>query len=217
MNQKDTKPERKWSGEYGVQWTEDNYTTPEQINSLYKDRFGQTKQELVERFVGDLDRESKILEVGSNVGTQLLFFKELGFDNLYGIDIQREAIEIAHQERPELDIIEGNLYDIPFRSGFFDLVFTSGVLIHVHPDKIDQAVEELIRCTSDRIYGHEYYAEEYTEITHRGEDGVLWKTDFPSIFLKKENTTLIDQEHLEHKENDNVDIEYTLTVSNHEK
>jgi len=210
LSENTTKPERLWAGDYGREWTRDNERDVDQINRLYDERFGITKTALLERFLGDLPADAKILEVGANSGIQLSCLKELGFNRLYGIDIQREAIELAHKKRPELDVIEGNIFDIPFQDGFFDLVFTSGVLIHIPPEKINSALNEIVRCTNDRIYGHEYYSEEYTEIEHRGHEGVLWKADFPEQYMEGRDLQLVDVDYLEHRDSDNIDVEFSL-------
>lgn len=199
-----------WAGEYGEKWTRRNEMDVDDIDKLYKDRFGISRIELLDRFFGRLDRSARILEVGANTGTQLLCLRELGFKNLYGIDIQREAVERAHEERPSLDIIGGNLFNIPFKDDFFDLVFTCGVLIHIPDSKLDQAMAEIVRCSNEYIYGHEYYAEEYTEVTHHGHDGVLWKTDFPARYVNSQEVELIDSVYLKHDGSDNTDVEYLL-------
>lgn len=212
MTQDDAKPQRLWTGEYGEEWTEGNYQNVAESNELFREKFGRSKPEHLQQFFGDLPKDSRILEVGSNVGTQLLCLKELGFDNLYGIDIQRKAIESAHRHRPELDIIEGDLFDIPFKDDYFDLVFTSGVLIHVPPRRIDAGIAELVRCSKQWVYGHEYFAESYTEVTHRGHDGVLWKTDFPAKFVEKQDVELVKSEYLNHIDSENVDVTYLIEV-----
>jgi pseudaminic acid biosynthesis-associated methylase len=199
-----------WAGEYGEAWTQRNDMGVDEIDELYEERFGISRLELLNRFLGGLDRNVRILEVGANIGTQLLCLRELGFEKLYGIDIQREAIERAHRERPSLDIIEGNLFDIPFKDGFFDLVFTCGVLIHVPDEELDRAMDEIVRCSSDYVFGHEYYAEDHSEITHRGHDGVLWKADFPSRYVGSRPLELVDSIHLEHNDSGNIDVEYLL-------
>lgn len=212
MSEKDTKPERLWAGEYGEEWTSDNDSDIAEVDAMYRKQFGISRTDLVDRFLGDVDRDARILEVGANIGTQLRFLEEMGFTRLYGIDIQRKAIERAHRRRPQLDIVEGNLFDIPFKDGFFDLVFTSGVLIHVPPEKLDAALDEIVRCSRDLIYGHEYYADDYTEITHRGHDNVLWKTDFPARYRNGRSLETVDVEYLTYADSDNVDVEFLLRL-----
>jgi len=212
MENKNSKPQRLWAGEYGEEWTEDNYQDVSESNIQFKEKFGISKPDHLKRFFSDIPKDSRILEVGANVGTQLMCLKELEFNNLYGIDIQRKAITTAHQHRPELDSIEGDIFDIPFKNDYFDVVFTSGVLIHIPPKRIDEAVAEIVRCSDKWVYGHEYYADTYTDITHRGHDGVLWKTDFPSKFVEAQDVELTDIEYLNHTESDNVDVTYLLQV-----
>jgi pseudaminic acid biosynthesis-associated methylase len=203
-------PKSLWEGEFGVEWTERNQATVAEENEWYESHFGVSRTDLMERFLGGLDEDFKILEVGSNVGTQLKCLQEIGFSNLYGIDVQREAVERAHRERPELDIIEGDAFDIPFKDGFFDLVFTQGVLIRVPPEDLGTVMDEIVRCSSRWIYGHEYYADEHTKVEYRGHDDFLWKADFPELYQDGRKLVLEDETHLEYPSSDNRDVEYLL-------
>ena len=208
--QRKSKPEERWMGEYGESWTKDfENRDVEEAEKWFKKHFGRSKRDLLERFLDPVDKDARILEVGANVGAQLSFLSEMGFTNLYGIDIQEHAV---HQSRPELNVIQGNMFDIPFKDGYFDLVFTHGTLIHSPPDKIDIAVNEISRCSNRWIFGHEYYADSYVEIKHRGEENVLWKTDFPSKFSEKQGSKIVDIEYLEYNDNDNVDVEYLIKL-----
>jgi hypothetical protein len=66
------------------------------------------------------------------------------------------------------------------------LVFTSGVLIHISPNDIDNVLDEMYRCTNKYIWGFEYYnPDEYQRVTYRGNDNLLWKTDFSKLFLNR--------------------------------
>jgi pseudaminic acid biosynthesis-associated methylase len=208
-------PQEIWDGEFGEEYTDRNKTTVEGANNQSKEAYGISKFDRLERFLDKINRDANLLEVGSNIGTQLMCLREMGFENLYGIDVQRKAIEEAHQKRPELNIIEGDALDIPFKDGFFDLVFTSGVLIHIPPENINSAMKEIARCTSEWVYGMEYYAEEYTEVEYRGHENLLWKTDFPSLFQEHCDLELVDVEHRRDStySEETVDVEYLLRKS----
>ena len=125
------------------------------------------------------------MEVGANLGNQLRALRRNGFRQLYGIEIQRYCVEQAKELNPEVDIIEGSAFDIPFKDGFFDLVFTNNVLIHIAPDDIGQVMDEMRRVTRRWIWGFEYYAPTYTEIPYRGHDNLLWKADYGRLFLER--------------------------------
>ena len=176
---------QQWSSEFGKEYTERNPHTIEVMDELYKKQFGLTRTELNLTFLGNFDRSTRILEVGSNVGAQLHGLQKIGFKNLYGIEIQPYAVEVSKQNTKNINLIQGSAFDIPFKDGFFDLVCTSGLLIHIAPEDIANVLDEIYRCTRQYIWCFEYYAEEYTEINYRGQRNLLWKTNFSRLFLDR--------------------------------
>jgi pseudaminic acid biosynthesis-associated methylase len=139
------------------------------------------------------------LEVGCNVGVQLLILNNLGYKNLYGIEINEYAIDTSKENTKGKDIyiIKGSALDIPYKDLFFDLVFTSGLLIHISPDDINRVLDEIYRCSRKYIWCYEYYSDSYEKVTYRGVDNLLWKTDFVRLFMKRfKNLELIKEERL---------------------
>ena len=138
----------------------------------------------------------------------------MGYKNLYGIEINEYAIDMSKEitKGKDVYIIKGSAFDIPFKDSFFDLVFTSGVLIHISPDDINQVLEEIYRCTKKYIWGYEYYSDEYTMINYRGEDNLLWKADFAKLFIKRyKDLKVVKEEKYVHLDNpENVDAMYLL-------
>jgi len=59
-------------------------------------------------------------------------------------------------------------FEIPFPDGFFDVIFTSGVLIHIAPSDLPKALHEIHRCAGGFIWGLEYYSPQPMEVTYRG-------------------------------------------------
>jgi len=51
-----------------------------------------------------------------------------------------------------INIIHGVADDIPFKDGYFDMVFTSGVLIHISPGNINRVLDEIYRCSREYIW-----------------------------------------------------------------
>ncbi len=177
---------KEWTGEFGKEYTKRNLITPEGVDNTYLSKYGVTRTSINKDFIDFLDRDVKILEVGTNIGLQLNLLSKLGFKNLYGIEINPSAIEISHKLNESLPIyiIKASAFDIPFKDKWFDLVFTSGVLIHIHPNDMINATKEIYRCTNKHIWCFEYFAPEgYKEIIYRGKSNLLWKTDFKKIFL----------------------------------
>ena len=207
----DTYQSKKWASEFGKMYTDRNPHTIEEMDEIYKKQYGITRTELNLMFLNDFDRGIKILEIGSNVGTQLQGLQKIGFTNLYGIELQQYAVELSKQYTKNVNLIQGSVLDIPFKDNFFDLVFTSGVLIHISPDDIEVAMKEIYRCTKKYIWGFEYYADTYTEISYRGENNLLWKADFAKIFVEKlPDLELIKVKQIKYLSNDNIDFMFLL-------
>jgi len=204
-----------WMGTFGKEYTDRNAVTLEQMDELHKKSYGISKTELNETFVGDLERSVKILEVGSNLGNQLLSLQKMGFENLYGIEVNSYAIEQAKANTRNINIIQGDAFDIPFKDRYFDLVFTSGVLIHIAPQDIERALREIHRCSREYIWGYEFYADTYTEVRYREHDNLLWKTDFVSLYLELfDDLYLIKENRIKHIDNDNVNTMFLIKKRN---
>jgi pseudaminic acid biosynthesis-associated methylase len=174
-----------WEEQFGEEYLQRNVYSPTQLDVFYTKNYGKTKTSLNELFLKDIPKDIKILEVGTNIGNQLLHLQSMGFTNLYGIEIQDRAINYAKHRTDNLNIIKGDALDIPFKDGFFDLVFTHGVLIHISPSNIEQAISEIYRVSNKYIFGLEYFAENYTDIEYRGEKNIMWKTNFMKLYLDK--------------------------------
>ena len=190
-------PVRTWCGAFGRAYTDRNKDeTVADVDAEYQESFGIAKTTLFEQFLGDLDRDARILEVGCNAGVQLEVLSELGFSDLYGVDVQRNALQVASTRRDGFEVVQADGRRLPFADDAFDLVFTVGVLIHIPPSMINGVLDEIVRCSRERIYGCEYYAPSYTEVVYRGESGVMWKTDFASQYKMGRELALVDSKRL---------------------
>ena len=138
--------------------------------------------------------------------------KTNGYSNLWGIELQDYAVEVARKRTSGFNIVKGTAFDIPFKDNFFDLVFTSGVLIHISPDDIDKVLDEMYRCTNKYIWGFEYYNPDgYLTVTYRGNDNLLWKTNFSKLFLDRfSDLKLVHTKIVKYTNNDNLDLMYLL-------
>jgi pseudaminic acid biosynthesis-associated methylase len=175
---------KEWSGNFGIEYTDRNTRTLKEQEEQYIKNYGVTRISMNEEFLSGMDKDIKILEVGCNIGNQLVLLKQMGFTRLYGIEISDYALEIAkrRKETEGISFIKGSAFDIPFKDASFAMVFTSGVLIHISPDDIKKAIFEIHRCSGNYIWGFEYYAEDYQEVTYRDHKELLWKTDFARMY-----------------------------------
>lgn len=177
-----TEQEKVWRSHFGEEYNKRNTYTNEELDEVFKKVIGISRTEINKEFINEIDRESKILEVGCNIGMMLVNLQKTGFKNLSGIEIQPKAIETAKLRSEGINFTEGSAYSLPYSDNEFDMVFTCHVLIHLPPDKIRIALGEMVRCSRKYIYCEEYYADEITEIkNYHGKNNIVWKRDFEKL------------------------------------
>lgn len=129
-----------------------------------------------------------VLEIGANVGINLR-----GLRRLLGASAKLSALEPIAEACAALrgagdigltEVLESTAYEIPKPDGSFDLTFTNGVLIHVPPDKLARAMQEITRVSSRYVLCSEYFSHTPLEIPYRGASGLLWKRDFGRMYLE---------------------------------
>lgn len=175
-----------WLGDFGESYLERNdFETDEEFNEIILKRHGRTRDDINQEWLADIPRDSRILEIGANIGNQLRALKRIGFKHLYGVELQRRAVDRAKEVNPGIDIVEGSAFDVPFKDGFFDFVFTNNVLIHFAPDDVTKVMDEMYRLSNKYIWGFEPYAKEFTVVNYREHESLMWKADYCGIFLER--------------------------------
>jgi pseudaminic acid biosynthesis-associated methylase len=202
---------KKWSNQFGREYTDRNPIGWEAMNKYYVQNYGVSREAMNKEFLKDLDRDLKILEAGCNIGSQLEILAHMGFQNLFGFDIQEYAIEIAQQRLNNATLKQGSLFEIPFKDKSFDLVYTSGVLIHINPKDLKDAIKEIARCSRRYIWGFEYYSPELKEIHYRGQNDLLWKDDFVARYLEcLPGWAVLKKQIYKYTNSDNEDVMFLL-------
>jgi pseudaminic acid biosynthesis-associated methylase len=153
----------------------------------YTDRNDREKPERVISWKRVLEgiAPARVLEVGCNVGWNLEYLRRLGVAELYGIEPQLYAVERARWRGPQFGVLQGTAFDLPFKDGWFDLSFTSGVLIHISPETVGAALDEIYRVSKKWIVAIEYDDKKETEINYRGHAGALWKRDHGALWMNR--------------------------------
>tara|TARA_B110000208_G_scaffold150791_1_gene182132 strand:- start:288 stop:920 length:633 start_codon:yes stop_codon:yes gene_type:complete len=98
----------------------------------------------VENFLNSVPKKSLIGDIGCGNGKNMLYRKE---ELIYkGCDFSEELVKIANSKG--LDVIDGNILNIPFNENNFDFTISIAVIHHISMKK-DRviAVNELIRIT----------------------------------------------------------------------
>ncbi|WP_162224260.1 pseudaminic acid biosynthesis-associated methylase [Halorussus salinus] len=199
-----------WDGEFGRRYWERHPTTVEGFDRLRTDQWGFGQSDVMGEFLDRVDRDATVLEVGCGIGIQLEILHEMGFENLYGVDVHTGGLRRCRRDRSEIEVLKATATDLPFRDGEFDLVFTNETLVTVPPESVDAVIDEIVRCSNEWIWGLEFHADEYTEIEWRGEERMLWKTDFLARYLDRHGLDCTDERFIEYRENDDLDRAFLL-------
>jgi pseudaminic acid biosynthesis-associated methylase len=163
-----------WSGTFGDAYTDRNVVDPGVRAPAFK------------TMLGGLGLK-RILEVGCNRGHNLASIaKALGPEcELAGVEPNPHALETARAGGTQAAFIKGDAYNLPFKDAWFDLAFTSGVLIHIPTESLTMALDEIHRVSAKYILCIEYFSESEEEVQYRGRTGLLWKRNFGGLYQER--------------------------------
>jgi len=211
---RETNQTRVWQGDFGRAYTDRNTLEMADLDALWVRNYGISRSAINQMFLEGIPRSATFLEVGCNVGNQLLLLQAQGYTQLTGIELQSYALARARSRLEGIALEQGSALALPFEDQAFDVVFTSGVLIHIAPEDLAQAMSEIHRCARHYIWGAEYFSPELTAVNYRGNDDLLWKMDYARKYLTLfHDLELMKERRLRYLENDNIDTVFLLKKS----
>ena len=174
--------EKFWQGSFGTDYIDRNKSN--QLLSANISMFS--------KIFNSIQSISSVIEFGCNVGMNLRALRRIFPDlPLTGIDINEDAIRHVNEWGGAKGLL-GSIVDLSLTERY-DLTFTKGVLIHIHPDLLDKVYENLYSYSKRYILIAEYYNPSPVSIMYRGEVDKLFKRDFAGELLDKyPNLKLID-------------------------
>src|SRR5262245_30946979 len=110
-----------WTGDFGRVFTDRNSISPAEMDARYAREYGVSRTAMSRESLEGLPREIRILEVGANVGNQLVFLQSLGFTDLWGIEAADYGLGLARQRTSGINLVKASAFDLPFKDGWFDL------------------------------------------------------------------------------------------------
>lgn len=164
--------ENLWAGEFGNAYIERNRQA------------GEGRGPFWDRILGAYPVRN-VLEVGCNIGVNLEWLaRTLPARDLYGVDINAQALQDARRRLPGVNFLWSPARSLPFKNDMFDLVFTTGVLIHQPPEILPRVMGEIVRCSHRYVLCGEYYAPGLDEVPYREQPGSLFRQDFGARYLE---------------------------------
>src|SRR5260221_11528915 len=113
-----------------------------------------------------LDRTSaqSFLEVGCNAGWNLRAIRSVNAEaTMTGVDLNRAALAEAMDAGLDVEEIAGSEVERVFNVGACQMAFTSGTLIHVHPDDLRATMLAIRNVSSQYVLAIEYESEQVRE------------------------------------------------------
>lgn len=185
-----TDQEQFWAGSFGKGYMERNQA-PQLVAS---------NEVLFKAILKAAPGVKSIAELGCNIGLNLVALNRLDPDlALSGFEINSEAAEKASA----LGIANIACTTIlePFDGEqAHDLTFTKGVLIHIQPDALSAAYDNLYRLSRRYVMVCEYYNPSPVTIDYRGHKDRLFKRDFAGELIDRFGLTLIDYGFVYHRD-----------------
>jgi ubiquinone/menaquinone biosynthesis C-methylase UbiE len=99
--------------------------------------------------------------------------------------VNEHALEVVRSEIPGVDARVASARELPFADDSFDLVFTTGVLIHQSPEELPRVMDEIVRASRRYVLCGEYRADELEEVPYRGQRGALYKQDYGRLYQER--------------------------------
>jgi spore coat polysaccharide biosynthesis protein SpsF len=155
-----------WAGPFGDSYTERNRVEWRKRIPFWND-------------IIDLTGVRSVYEVGCNAGFNLSAIRRAFPDvALAGHDINKRAASQAGYANLQV-IHEPNM---TWMNNAYELVFTSGVLIHVAPNDLPAFMKAIVHASADYVLAIEYAADKEEEIPYRGQHRALWKRPYGKLY-----------------------------------
>ena len=90
--------------------------------------------------IAPLEDLNSIIDIGCGEG---FIINCLNRPDITGVDISKNALNIAKRKNPECNFCTGSVYDLSFKKNSFDLVLATEVLEHLeNPEKALQEIKD---------------------------------------------------------------------------
>lgn len=136
---------------------------------------------------------SSILELGSNIGLNLIALRHLCPEvKMSAVEINKAASAELKINIPDIELHNMSILDyVP--NNKWDLVMTKGVLIHLNPDTLFIAYDIMYHSSANYLLVCEYYNPVPIEVEYRGYTNKLFKRDFAGDLMDRySDLVLID-------------------------
>lgn len=133
---------------------------------------------------------NSIFEIGYFSGRNLKYIGEAFPEtSINGLEINKKAVDFAKVRLPKANLLNMNLHDIHNIKEKYDIVFTSGVLIHVPPDEITNVALKCLDLSKGWVMHIETLGKsevsagpKHLNPTYKVSDQLQWNVDLVSTY-----------------------------------
>lgn len=170
----ETEQEAFWAGSFGAEYIERNRDPQLRASNIH----------LFSEILAHTRGVRSFFEIGANIGLNIEALNQLcpGRETS-ALELNPKAFDIL-KNKCTGKAWQGSILDLKTKElPEFDFVFTKGVLIHIHPEKLPLVYEKLHSLSSKYICLIEYYNPTPVALEYRGFQDRLFKRDFAGDLL----------------------------------
>ena len=178
-----TEQEAFWAGDFGTDYIDRNQGDALLASNL----------DFFSKALRQANGIESCIEFGANIGMNLKALKMLYPKiDAHAIEINSNAAKHLSEVIPPAQVHNTSITEfVPVRQ--WDLTLIKGVLIHLNPEVLPQAYENLYAACSRYLLVAEYYNPNPVAISYRGHSDRLFKRDFAGEMLERHsNLQLLD-------------------------
>lgn len=134
-----------------------------------------------------------ILECGCNIGRNINILNHLmpGAEKSV-IEISPEAFSVVTERYEFADALNCSIAASDFGGKQFDLVFTSGVLIHIAPENLLENLSAIYAHSKKYVILCEMFSRVPRTVAYKGEHDLLFTRDYGKFFLEHFSCRVLD-------------------------
>ena len=127
------------------------------------------EKRIPKKIIDDCIKDKTVLDMGCGSGRYSIALSLLGAKKVYALDLFEQSYkarkQIADERKLNIEFLEGNFHNLPFKDNFFDFIFCNGT-IH-HSTSIEKSLKEFKRVLKE---GHKGFLYLYAK------GGIFWNT-----------------------------------------
>ena len=133
---------------------------------------------------------NSVFEIGYFSGRNLRYIEEaFPESSINGLEVNKKAVGFAKVRLPKADLLHMDLHNMHTITKKYDVVFTSGVLIHVPPDEIPNVLMKCLDLSSKYVMHIESNGRNEVVAgpknlgpTYKVSDQIQWAPDLVSVY-----------------------------------